>query len=236
MIKSVFFHIPKAAGTSVKDGFYHAYSYPESLKVWPVLHGGDIEVQDLSTYQLQPDNNIKCVMGHFNLQEFRANKLLMEDFMIHGNFTLACVRDPFERLISDYNYILNTPTHDRRDEVLKKTLQAYTEEHPSNEQARWLDVASINNSVIQFGTDDKVTRRIVIVGSSKVDSILPRLLSRYTERKVEIGRENVGAQLNKGEKLIPSINFKKINALDYALYDLLESNGGVYVGSEVCKF
>jgi len=236
MLKSIFFHIPKAAGTSVKNGFYHAYSYPACLKVWPVAHGGDLEIASLPSYTPPESFPYECAMGHFNVTNFRVNQALTADFEQHGEFTLACIRDPFDRLLSDYNYILNTPTHDRLESVKKMTAVEYAEQHPANEQARWLDIKKVTPSGIEFGKADKLTDHMIIVLSDEVDRILPSLFKAYTERIIEIPRQNVGKQREQTQKPKPSEKFIEKNAVDYALVDFLRASGGMYIGAKVKPF
>lgn len=191
-IDSIFIHIPKAAGTSLKNKLYEHYTPERCLKVWGVSHGGDIDVgAALADHEdIRPDT--KNLMGHFPLALARQNTPIRESFRKYGRFVISSIRDPVERLISDYNYILNTPTHDRRDST-KDGLSSYLLAAPENEQAKWLDVQAIDwdTNTLKFVHDDAFTERLVIVDSAVLDAALPNIVRNFFGTGSPVGRLNV---------------------------------------------
>ena len=208
MIRSIFFHIPKAAGTSVKAAFYGAYGPDRCLKVWPIAHGGEIEVQSFQSYEPASNRELDCVMGHFNVKQFRSNPAVYADFCRSGVFALACFRDPFERLMSDYYYILNTVDHDRREQVLELGLEQYLERFHANEQTRWMGISGIHDQ-LAFDIDDEIAKKAVFILSTEVDRLLPDIMFKYTGHRQPVPRQNVGKGDAKDSDHQPSMAFRK---------------------------
>ena len=218
MLDSIFFHIPKAAGTSVKAALYRHYGHESCLKVWPTAFGGDCEIDAFA--RLETDvSHWKNLMGHLTVARFREHAALYQDFCGHGRFCLAIVRDPVARMVSDYHYIRERPYHDRFEEI-SHGIDSYLLSRADNEQAQWLDIASIDNDTldINFGSADPITHNLLVYAMDELEAAFPALSRSLFGKSIPLERLNLGTA---GEKEGPSAEvvatLERRNALDHLL-------------------
>lgn len=199
MIDSVFLHIPKAAGTSVKSMLFRHYRQDYSIRVWHVASGGDVAPPEFSNYECDVDL-ITHVSGHISATKFRSNVDLWNDFKINGRFALAVTRDPLERLVSDYHYIRRTEGHPRADDA-DLSLEAFISAQPANAQARFLGISNVDVAAgnLVFEKDDALSERLILLDTSLIDVQLPVLeKAAFGESKL-VERKNVASQPTKSD-------------------------------------
>lgn len=95
----LFLHIPKTAGTTM----YRLMEKQYPGQVWFWLVGKNME-EAIRLISADLTCTIKCFYGHFT-------------FGIHNQFTRPCtyitlLRDPIDRVISEYYFLLEEPRHD----------------------------------------------------------------------------------------------------------------------------
>lgn len=103
----IFVHIPKTAGTSFKNLLSKVYSPSETIVIdsseWykDTVYSSIISRECLpGAQQIRPSSNIRYIVGHFNADRF---------IDLYPNATyITWVRDPIQRLISNYNYYLRS--------------------------------------------------------------------------------------------------------------------------------
>jgi hypothetical protein len=118
---AVFLHIPKTAGSTMRFILRAQYAKEHLLH----LKGDPTMVETLHNFKMGDGagrENIQLLSGHieFGIHEYLP---LPADY-----FTL--LRDPIDRILSDYYYILRTPTHPRYEEMTRKkmSIEAYIEQ------------------------------------------------------------------------------------------------------------
>lgn len=117
----IFVHIPKTAGTSFKNLLCKVYTSSETIVIdsdsWyknPVFSLSNNRNNLPGSQQILPSNNIKYIVGHFNADRF---------LKLYPDATyITWVRDPIQRLYSNYNYYLRT---DPRVFEIKLKKRAY---------------------------------------------------------------------------------------------------------------
>lgn len=106
----IFVHIPKTAGTSFKGLLNKVYSPSETITIDSSEWYRDANFTNLSNrsclpgaQQIKPPSHIKYIVGHFNADRFI-------DIYPEATY-ITWVRDPIQRLISNYNYYLKGGTY-----------------------------------------------------------------------------------------------------------------------------
>jgi hypothetical protein len=101
----IFVHIPKTAGTSFKSLLNKVYTPSETIVIDSSSWYKDTNYSLLSNrsclpgaQQIQPSSSIKYIVGHFNADHFI-------NLYPNANY-ITWVRDPIQRLLSNYNYYL----------------------------------------------------------------------------------------------------------------------------------
>ncbi|WP_426415785.1 sulfotransferase family 2 domain-containing protein [Aestuariirhabdus sp. LZHN29] len=104
-------HIPKAGGTSLKSYFLHAYSASSCIKVWDTKFGADFLPDEFCNLKADELKGIPAVIGHLPVKDFLSNSAANR-MMSHGEVqVITSVRDPIDRLLSLYNYVLVNEHH-----------------------------------------------------------------------------------------------------------------------------
>lgn len=92
-----FIHIPKAAGSSVKQIFQHQYSADDIFFV-----EGSNPHKSLSKY-IETDNYKQIIFGHFDFGFLEKKNSSVK--------YISIIRNPIDRVISHYYYVKSHPTH-----------------------------------------------------------------------------------------------------------------------------
>jgi hypothetical protein len=120
--KAVFFlHIPKCAGTTLTEEIIKKKFKPHQSIIF-YEHGTEVLIDRLKGMSRKEQEKIKCIAGHFA-------------FGIHRYYTVGPVtyitllRDPIERVISHYYFVLRREEHYLHKIVKEKnyTLEEYVE-------------------------------------------------------------------------------------------------------------
>lgn len=115
--KFIFVHIPKAAGSSVRNAFHPYTRQPNPI------------ARFFAKRQAKPGvyGNLHI---HSKAREYRAT--LGPAFEEHFVFTL--VRNPFALMVSSYHYIRRRPNHDQHAKVSGMDFASYVEDRCRNVQ------------------------------------------------------------------------------------------------------
>jgi len=107
-----FMHIPKTAGNSL--GRDMAKRFPESR----VFHDPSWAIQPIMDFPLYIRNSYQMVWGHALFTQFRAVQPTNQVYV-------TMLRDPIERTISTYYYILSRPEHPFYPKVKSMSLEDF---------------------------------------------------------------------------------------------------------------
>src|SRR6056297_102461 len=98
----IYLHIPKCAGTSVRDWLFGRFSEDEVF--W---HNSKTKLKDERVANLAKR---KLVIGH--IKPYHRKLLGLELKLGRANLLYAaCVRNPLDQVASHLNYVLKDPTH-----------------------------------------------------------------------------------------------------------------------------
>lgn len=111
----IFVHMPKAAGSTLQSivdkQFPHEATY--------TIQGDSIEsvqhsIEHLRQMPIEEKRRLQCIKGHM---PFGLHRWLPQ-----GPFYTTMLRDPVERMVSDYYFARNTPHHSLHDKVVRKQM------------------------------------------------------------------------------------------------------------------
>lgn len=121
----IFLHIPKAAGTTLHRIIQHQYSEAVTF----TIDGGNV-YESIRGFKRLPQtrrDEFDCLKGHmpFGLHEYLSRPCVY----------VTLLRDPVERMISHYYYVVRTSHHYLHQEVLSRgmTLEDYVRSDISTE-------------------------------------------------------------------------------------------------------
>jgi hypothetical protein len=111
--KFIFVHIRKAAGSSMRDTL-EPLSLPKPRDVKSKVKSRFLKIeQDYRKYAFRQHDDINV-----------AKKLIPEE-IFDSFFKFAFVRNPWNRLVSEYEFIRRRPDHSRHSKVIKMNFEQY---------------------------------------------------------------------------------------------------------------
>ncbi|MFT4851512.1 MAG: hypothetical protein ACI83B_004078 [Sediminicola sp.] len=128
-------HIPKAGGTTLKQILYHAFGENNCLKVWNGF-ASDVDVDDF--HQFTHLEQYSAILGHLPVKVFLENVTANNLLKNKKIKIITAVRDPLERLVSQYNYIRVNAEHPDHTKFLTVPLLGYMFAQPANQQVSFL--------------------------------------------------------------------------------------------------
>jgi hypothetical protein len=221
----IFLHIPKAAGTTLSRVFLANYRRDETFTIDGVR--GEESTKQFIDMSADEKRKIRLLQGHM---VFGLHKHLVSPFSY-----ITILRNPIDRVVSHYYYVLREPKHYLYNEVVSRrmNLQDYVGSGIStelnNDQVRL--IAGIDDQ-IPFGCCTRTNleqaignlrKYFEVVGiSERFDESLLLLKKKlgwhgmplYRKTNVTKGRPRIDQITRKGLKTI-----EKMNELDMELYE-----------------
>lgn len=216
MVDLVFLHIPKTAGTSVRHALHKAYRKEETLKIWEVQHGADIESEDFSNHVVRA--NVKLITGHLMYKQLIENPSF-KNRGLEKPYIFSVVRDPVDRAISLFNY-LNVKKPKIRDPAL--AFFHHAQALPANRQYEYLSAGGISAFDLAESQFICTLENIQPALTSAIKYARPHVdfrsikLKRFNESKLE-NSSNFIAREQIGEEALQAVQAR--SEADYALYN-----------------
>ena len=124
-VPAIFVHIPKTGGSTLRDIVRRQYGGIDHVLGLRAFTQEDLrmrlmeELEAWNASSAESTNELRAVSGHFI---FGAHRYLPDTFQY-----ITVLREPIDRVISDFYYVRRTPTHDLYDPVVTKnyTLEDY---------------------------------------------------------------------------------------------------------------
>jgi hypothetical protein len=105
----IFVHIPKTAGSTLRSIIRKQYG-EDHLLYLRALNSTDLNQQQPEVEEAQKERDIRGISGHVM---FGVHQFVDSAFQY-----VTILREPISRVISDYYYVLQTPTHDLHETVI----------------------------------------------------------------------------------------------------------------------
>ena len=212
--KFIFFHVTKAAGSSVKEALKEYASEPEKFKIVrpPQMLGGKLNPM----YEMWQSS-----LWHAKARD--AKKELPEE--VYNNFyKFAFVRNPWDWQVSYYHFILKEPTHIRYE--LVKSMSGFEEylewvistKNPFPKGATKLQKEIITDSEGKIIVDFVGKYENLVEDFQSVCKVLN--LNAFLPHLNKSGHRNYQSYYNERTKKIVAENFKEdIELFDYKFED-----------------
>ena len=131
-------HIPKAGGQTINRMIRLAFGRSKCLRVWEADFGSDISPLQFMALQEPELKKYRAVCGHLAFSYFLSNpaaKRLVDE----GEVVMtASVREPIDRIVSQYNYVTLHPAMSGSRFSTSLSLDDYALAEPENSQSRYL--------------------------------------------------------------------------------------------------
>ncbi len=126
----IFVHIPKAAGTTLNKILARQYGQNRIFALKEPVKGRSL--QDLREIPDAQRRKLKVVRGHFNFG--------LHDLLPQPSTYITLLRNPVDRALSHYYYILKSPKHYLHSQVAGRqmSLKDYVSSELDNHQARMI--------------------------------------------------------------------------------------------------
>ena len=128
--KCFFLHIPKCGGQTTNQVLSNIFGEDNVLKIWHPDFGGNTTTGSFLKSKPEEVDSYSCIVCH---EPCRPILNYMEENDILSHYYLCTIlRDPIDRTISWYNFILNTPQMDHYHEVSNMTFDDFVLSHHGN--------------------------------------------------------------------------------------------------------
>jgi Sulfotransferase family len=219
----IFIHIPKAAGTTLRQIL--KVQYPN--KRWLQIDGSRPKESfaEFKNQDIEQRKEIRCLFGHI---PYGVHEALVGDSQY-----ITILRHPVERVISHYYYILRKPSHYLYREVAGRnmSLQDYITSGLSSQELKngqtWLISGKDNNNLESLAVaKQNLQQHFIAVGiTEQFDRSLAIFQQKLGWDKINYESANVTPNRPQRDEISPEIVslIEKLNYLDMELYDFANS-------------
>jgi hypothetical protein len=220
-----FIHIPKCGGTTISRYLVDLYGARRSASVGRRTEGALLALDEPHDLWVKRTSGRRLMYGHVTWPKLsdRLNTLFTEPF---GAMTI--VRDPLERAISEYQFVLRTPRHVRFRVVSRMSPEQFLiEGHGPNRLCQF--IGGSNQPGAATACLDTIQRQFVAVGVlHELSSFVTRLGTSLRVPAVDLPCFNASptSSVDVGRRIPPSIQsrFRDANQDDYQIFQWVLDN------------
>ncbi|WOT06298.1 sulfotransferase family 2 domain-containing protein [Shewanella youngdeokensis] len=211
-------HIPKAGGTTLRKIFYNAFGPERCLKIWNGFNS-DCDAESFALFD--KFNEFDCIVGHLSLPSFLLNKYAAEMLKQGEVKVITSIREPMERLISQYNYTKLNKKHPHYHRIQNVEIEQYLLNQPCNQQSTFLAIDNVNvvGNISVCNVENSIpffaNYLSKIVGRDVSTNVVPTNLTRDLDPSASLyDVEDISEDVK--------LQFKANHSLDYQLYERLK--------------
>ncbi len=122
MHPTIFLHIPKAGGTTLRHILVRQVKPEQAFLLYERMETAGLEVERLQNLPAEKKEKMELVVGHFR---FGLHRLFEQPFQY-----VTFLRDPYQRVVSQYHHVHRRPDHYLYSLVVEKglSLEAFVSE------------------------------------------------------------------------------------------------------------
>ncbi len=231
----IFIHIPKAAGQTLKLIINRQY---KKSKIFSV-DGANVD-ESVEIFKKLPEvrrREIRVLMGHINFG--------LHSYFLQPATYITMLRNPVDRIISHYYYVLRTPNHYLYNQVTSHnmTLDEYITSGISmemhNGQTRLLAGINGNSQELLEVAQKNLQKQFACIGiSERFDETLILLKRYFKWRNIFYAKINVAkTRPNKEDISKDTLDLiKKHNELDIYLYRIVKNEFEKIINNQDSSF
>ncbi|MDQ0218900.1 hypothetical protein ELQ35_10500 [Peribacillus cavernae] len=207
-------HMPKTAGTTLNSIIKKNYKSNEIIDLYESFKDHQEVVEKLQSLQL---SGVKCINCHLS-------------YGIHCHVTqpakyVTMLREPIERVASEYYFIRNTPHHNLHDKVMKMDLLEFQQE-PTNMNKQSKIVLGIPLSEDVSKADFRMGKQNIkadfaFIGITELfNESIVIMKKQFDWPDIQYGKKNITTNRPQVTDLPEHVieELKQYNKVDYALY------------------
>lgn len=210
-----FFHIPKCAGMSIWAAIWDIVGYRNTLQV-----GTREQREAFEKMPLIKAAAYRGIGGHGWLNLYRSKLGDMKDY-----HRITIIRDPIDRIVSEYNFISNLETHVRHDKVKQMNFEEFSRvgEAHVNMLTRLLSSEERGAPNVDKAIDRLETWFDDYCLFPDIDDLVGRLYTAFGKRQQPAEHKNKSSRRVKPTEIDPGIlaRLREIHAADVELYSRL---------------
>ncbi len=225
----IFLHIPKTAGATLRQFIDQNY---DRSRVFDVLQRSRTSPEALAAMPEDEKRRIQLIYGHFYFG--------LHDSLPQRTTYLTMLRDPVNRVLSHYYYVIKTPMHRLHQRVVSErmTLEDYIHSKLTDEldngQVRMLSgipavpIGECSPEMLRLAKDNLVKHFTAVGLTERFDDSL-RLFARvYQWKPAAVQSMNVNEKRQSKNEIPPNVLrwVEKMNELDMDLYAFVEKTFG----------
>jgi hypothetical protein len=226
----IYIHVPKAAGTTFNEIIERNYPAEE---IATILHQPGRSIEDFKCLPLEQRERLRIVKGHFPFG--------VHEYLPQPSTYVTILRDPIERILSHYYYVLRTPEHYLYDRVAgsKMTLEEYISNPVTIELdngqvrlisgcGRFVPIGECGKEHLQRAKDN-LEKSFLLAGlAERFDETLVLLQDLLGWKRLFYTRKNVSEQRYSTTPEIAEL-VRDMNRLDVELYDFVSRRFGEFI-------
>jgi hypothetical protein len=207
-------HMPKTAGTTLKVLAKKNYQPEQIINLYEPFRNHEEVMNRLKRLELDETQWINCHLS-FGIHEYLSRPAAY----------VTILRDPVERIISDYYFILNNPNHGMHKEVKKMSLFEFqSQQIHTNKQTKVIVGVPLEKTVDLEDIEQakkNMEDYFCFVGITELFLESAFLMKQHLNwHKVKVIHRNVSKNRSNVSEISPTVidQIKENNKIDIALY------------------
>lgn len=174
----VFLHIPKCGGSTIRQYYSSAFK-------GRFLQIGNDHLPSRKFHEYRDFSKVSAIVGHLTARALLSNPFF-EAFAERDISVHSVVRDPIDRLISNYNFIVFNPKHPRHAEFQNISGRKVVMDYEANSQYAFLGGGTV------FSSPDEICQAFKVIS---LDRSISYFSDYFKSRIAEVSKHAAKANV-----------------------------------------